>query len=81
MEFVFPARPETIRGKPPEIGAPSLRRLKAGPGSRRAVESCIFLVVAVAALRGGAALLFDRYKGPLLAINGQQIGHHLPGDC
>jgi hypothetical protein len=76
---VFTASPETIRRKSPEIGSPLPSRLRAGPGSLRAVESRVFLVV-VAALRGGAALLFDRHKRPLPAINRQEIGHHLAGD-
>jgi hypothetical protein len=40
-----------------------------------ALWNLVFFVVV--ALRGGAALLFSRYKRSLLAIDREQIGHHL----
>jgi hypothetical protein len=67
MEYVFPASPESIRGKSSEIGSPLLSRLTAGPGSLRAVES--FFLVGGAALRGGAAFVFGRRKRALPAID------------
>jgi hypothetical protein len=79
IECVFTASPETIRRKSPEIDSPLLSRLRAGPGSLRAVESCVCLVVAVV-LGGSAAFVFSRHKRALPAIDRQEIGHHLAGD-